>query len=138
MNVLDPILQAIWELTEQEVVGKYSVRALSWLFVGTKRLVGRLPRLVRRLLRPPLRLVGSECWEGWHLVLSGAGHATPVSRAPQPSSCGCLAGAPAEVWWQVRALHSKNMTCSSKNRSKPCIRRRGFLFWNFPLALLQA
>ncbi len=40
-------------------MGRYTVRGLAWLFFNCKQLVGRLPRLVRGLLRPPLRLFAS-------------------------------------------------------------------------------
>ncbi|GAB4814387.1 hypothetical protein N2152v2_001433 [Parachlorella kessleri] len=52
-------LTAIWHLAEQEVVGRYTVRGLAWLFFNCKRMAGRLPRALRGLLRPPLRFVAS-------------------------------------------------------------------------------
>lgn len=57
------LAQAVWDIAEREVVGRYTVRALAWLFYNAKRLVGRLPRLLRAPLRPPLRYFASE-WAG--------------------------------------------------------------------------
>ena len=54
--------QNVWPLVEREVFGRYTSRALAWLFWRSKQAVGRLPRWSRGVLMPLLRGFSSEAW----------------------------------------------------------------------------